>query len=386
MSDADPALGIERLLVDEGAAGTRTAARLTVWARAAGIPVVSGLEAGRAAPDRAVPLSKRALRVVRHQGAVLKPCTGRTDALLCCNLQVITQTIGCPIDCCYCILQDYQNRSEIVVRADPEEMLATLGAEAAAQPRRLLRVCTGQVGDSLALEPLVGFAAEAVRFCAEQPNLVLELKTKTDRVEPLLGLEHRGRTVVSFSLSATALSQSEERGAASPMRRLGAAARAGEAGYLLGLHLDPLISEGGAGAAEPFKEILRAAAALLPARQLAYLSMGTVRFPPAMRRTILQRFPHSRATLGELLPELDGKLRLLRPLRVALYRELAAEARRLFPETFLYLCMEPEPVWRRALSSSFGSRAEVELALARSLDERFGLAPTPPLAPDYPGD
>jgi spore photoproduct lyase len=377
----DPARWIDRLIIDAAAADTRTAQRLSAWARAEGIPVEAGLDAARAAPDQAVPRSKRTLRVVRHQGAVLKPCTGRTESLLCCNLRVVTQTIGCPLDCAYCILQEYQNRSEIVLRADPDEVLAELGREAAARPRRLLRVCTGQVGDSLALEPLAGFAAEAVRFCARSANLVLELKTKTDRVEPLLGLEHAGRTVVSFSLSPAGLAGAEEHLAASTDARLAAAARAAEAGFLIALHLDP-IWEGEA----PYRELLRSAAARLPAGRLAYLSMGTVRFPPSMRRTILHRFPASRATLGELLPELDGKLRLLRPVRIALYAALAEEARRLFPETFLYLCMEPEAVWRRALGTAFGSRAEVELALAESLHRRFGLAPAPPRAADYPAD
>jgi spore photoproduct lyase len=130
----------------------------------------------------------------------------------------------------------------------------------------------------------------------------------------------------------------------------------------------------------------RGAAAWRPAARLAFLSLGTVRFPPAMRRTILARFPGSQATLAELLPELDGKLRLLRPLRVALYRSLAAEARRLFPGTFVYLCMEPAAVWQRALGSSWTSRAEVELAMARSLHERYGLAPVPPRAGDYEED
>jgi len=381
----DELAGIERLVIEAAAAETATAARLAAWARARGITVERGdAEEGRAAPDRGVPSSKRSLRVVRHQGAVLKPCTGRTSSLLCCNLRVITQTVGCPLDCSYCILQDYQNRSQIVVRADPGEILDTLAVEAAAHPRRLLRVCTGQVGDSLALEPLVGFAAEAVRRCAELPNVVLELKTKTARVEPLLGLPHRGRTIVSFSLAPPATAAREEHGAASPRERLAAAARAAADGYLVAFHLDPMISAGGEAGAAPFRELLDEVAAAVPAARVAALSLGTVRFLPAMRRTVATRFPGSHVTHGELLPDLDGKLRLLAPLRVELYRAVAAAIRERFPEVFLYLCMEPPRIWQRALGASLRSPEEVELALALSLHRRFGLAPCLPAPEDYP--
>jgi spore photoproduct lyase len=380
---------IERVIIEEAAAGSATAGRLAAWARAHGVPVVIDARAGRghAAPDEAISPSKRVLRVRRHAGAVLKPCTGRTDSLLCCNLRVLTQTVGCPLDCSYCVLQDYQNSSEIVVQADPADLLDDLARELAAQPRRLVRVCTGQVADSLALEPEVGFASEAVRRCATLPNVLLELKTKTDRVDELLELPHGGRTVISWSLSPAEVARVEERHAAPLEDRLAAAGRAAAAGYLVAFHLDPMIAVGD-DAPGRHRELVVEALAAVPADRLAYVSLGTVRFLPRMRRTILSRFAGSRATLGELLPDVDGKLRLLAPLRVALYRAVAAEVAARCPEAFVYLCMEPRRVWRSALGSAGGleTRPDVELALASSLHRRFGLAPCPPRIEDYLAD
>jgi spore photoproduct lyase len=381
---------IERVIVEASAATSATAARLTAWAGAQGVSVVMEADSGargHAAPDQGIAPSKRVLRVRRHVGAVLKPCTGRTDSLLCCNLRVLTQTVGCPLDCSYCVLQDYQNRSEIVIRADPADLLDALERELEAQPRRLLRVCTGQVADSLALEPEVGFASEAVRRCAALPNVLLELKTKTDRVDLLLDLAHGGRTVISWSLSPVDVACVEEGQAAPLEARLEAARRAAAAGYLVAFHLDPMIAVRDD---EPrrHRALLRQALAAVPVDRLAYLSLGTVRFLPHMRRTILARFAASRATLGELLPDVDGKLRLLAPLRVALYRAVAAEAARCCPEVFVYLCMEPPRIWRAALDASgaLRTRQDLELALASSLHRRFALAPCPPQGEDYLAD
>ena len=363
-----PMHAISRVIVSHDAAKTRTAARLTAWARAHQVPVTleqPGAE-DHAAPELGVGASKRSLRVVRHRGAVLKPCTGRTDSLLCCDLHVLTQTVGCPLDCSYCILQGYQNRASIVVQADPEQILDRLEQELASRPDQFHRVCTGQVADSLALEPEVGFAAEAVARFASLENAALELKTKTDRVDCLLDLPHGGRTIVSWSLAPAAVVDAEEHGCAPLSARLAAAARVAAAGYPLAFHLDPMIG-GQADLARQYQQLVRQVATAVPPRSVVYVSMGSVRFMPAMRRTLLERHPGSRVTHGELLPDVDGKLRLLAPLRVELYREVAAALRSHLPRAMIYLCMEPPRIWRRALGQVYGGRAEVDQALARSL-------------------
>jgi spore photoproduct lyase len=123
---------------------------------------------------------------------------------------------------------------------------------------------------------------------------------------------------------------------------------------------------------------------MVPSTHIAYISLGTVRFQPEMRRTITTRFPQSRVTLGELLPDVDGKVRMLSPMRINLYREVAAEVRRHAPEVFIYLCMEPSWIWQRALGLHFNHREEVEFAIAQSLYQRFRLGPGAPEASMYP--
>ena len=373
--------GLERInevVLESDAADSELAHRLRRWASQRGVPL--RLEqpgaAAHAAAELEIDSSKQTLRVVRHRGAVLKPCTGRTDSLLCCNLHVVTQTVGCPLDCSYCILQDYQNRSGITVHADPHEILDRLAADLAAQPPgRLVRVCTGQVADSLALEPLLGFVAPAVTRFAGFSSAVLELKTKTDRVDPLIGLPHNGRTIVSWSIAPPDVVAREEHRCASLRRRLEAAGRVARDGYLVAFHLDPMIS--GARDQQRYSDVVSQALEAVPLQRVAYVSMGTVRFLPSMRRTLAVRFPRSRVPLGELLPDVDGKLRLLAPRRIALYRAVASRIRHLAPEVFVYLCMEPSRVWRRALGVDHGHRDEVEQAISDSLDRRFGLRRVP---------
>ena len=84
-----------------------------------------------------------------------------------------------------------------------------------------------------------------------------------------------------------------------------------------------------------------------------------------MDAIIRARFPGSRLPLEELVPGLDGKLRYFLPLRVEMYRFVAAELRRAAPGAALYLCMESPQVWRSSLGVSPRSSSDV----AHLLDE-----------------
>ncbi len=376
---------IEKVIIHPQARSSEEAIRIQRYAREHKIPTLiqdQNPEELKTAPDKGAQQSKQSVLVIPHVGAALKPCTGRTDSLLCCNLSVVTQTVGCPLDCSYCILQSYQNTKMIIVHSDYFSILDQISLQLNLQPRRLFRICTGQVADSLALEPVIGFAEKAVKRFASFQNAVLELKTKTEGVDFLLGLPHRGRTIISWSLNPEKAVAREEHRSAPLANRLRAAARVAGSGYLVAFHLDPMVTQSGNPA--PFCDLIKQLADCVPAEQVAYISMGTVRFQPHMRRTVLSRFPESQITNAEFLPDIDGKLRMLAPRRIELYQAVSREVRECFPDTFLYLCMEPPRIWRRGLGLHFNHRREVEVAFARSLHRRFGLAPCDPDPVDYP--
>ena len=63
------------------------------------------------------------------------------------------------------------------------------------------RIGTGEITDSLALEPYTGMVGELIPYFAEQPNVLLELKTKSDCVDSLLAIDPKGRVVVAWSMN-----------------------------------------------------------------------------------------------------------------------------------------------------------------------------------------
>jgi spore photoproduct lyase len=281
---------------------------------------------------------------------------------VCCNYKTLGLVSNCPYDCSYCFLQQYlSNNPTLKAVTNVEDGLGEVAAVVDAHPERQFRIGTGEIADSLALEPLVGHAAALVPFAAGRQNLIVELKTKSDRVDDLLGLDARGRVVVSWSLAPTAVVDFEESGTASLAQRLAAAARCQAAGYRVGFHFDPLIDY--EGCEEGYREAITALATAVDMRRVAWLSLGSLRTTPQLRNIIRERHPGSRVLLAEHVPMRDGKWRVFQARRVAIYRRVAGWLREAAPEVRLYLCMEAPEVWERV----FGHPAPDARSLAAQL-------------------
>ncbi len=176
------------------------------------------------------------------------------------------------------------------------------------------------------------------------PNLLLELKTKTDHVDHLPRLGKNGNIVIGFSLNPQEIIDSEEPCAASLERRLEAAGRAAERGYRIAFHFDPVIAE--EGWEDRYLPVARSLSRFRGCRT-AWISMGTIRFPAPLRDALETR-PY---LCDEFIPCADGKFRYVQVRRIAVYRRLLAELRAAL-DTPVYLCMESDEVWRRVFGST----------------------------------
>src|SRR5258706_509210 len=149
-------------------------------------------EAG-APPPTAFGAAKRRLLLARHRGEFLKKCPG-SDGQVCCNYFVINFASNCSMDCSYCYLQEYlADNPALKVFGNVDDLIAEADAMLGRHRKFFFRIGTGEITDSLALDPYIGFSAEVVPFFAEQPNVLLELKTKSDCVDGLLGLDPDGK-------------------------------------------------------------------------------------------------------------------------------------------------------------------------------------------------
>jgi hypothetical protein len=84
----------------------------------------------------------------------------------------------------------------------------------------------------------------------------------------------------------------------------------------------------------------------VPARSIAWISLGGLRFMPPLRPLIYQRFSGSRVAAQEMVRAPDGKLRYFKGIRVEMYGRMRQYLSEAAPGTQLYLCMESPRVWQ----------------------------------------
>ncbi|MCJ7704578.1 MAG: DNA photolyase, partial [Desulfobacterales bacterium] len=269
---------------------------------------------------------------------------------ICCGYYVINAISNCPMDCSYCVLQGYLNNPFLTLYTNWDELLQEIETILSGQFRSILRLGTGELSDSLALESVFPISQQLIPIFAEKSNAMLELKTKSAEVDMLLHLNHRGKTVISWSLNPTQLVEEEENGTASLNERIDAAKRCQEAGYPLGIHFDPMIDY--EGWEKGYEELVDFLFSRIDPKRTIWISMGGFRYPPQLKGVAEKRFPKTRIFLGELFPGRDGKFRYLKAIRVEMYRKMVKWLREVNPDLFIYLCMESREVWEEVFGWS----------------------------------
>jgi spore photoproduct lyase len=308
---------------------------------------------------------KRHLLLCRNRGAFFKPCPG-TREYRCCDYQVLNIGMNCPMDCVYCILQAYLNNPWLSFFVNVEDLFAELDLALDAEPERFFRIGTGEFTDSLALDSLTHLSPLLVNSMAKRSNAVLELKTKSVNIANLEGLDHRGRTIVAWSLNSPPIMAREEIRTATLEERLQAAARCAGWGYKLAFHFDPIILH--EGWQEGYRQTIGRLFAEVPAASIAWISMGALRYLPSLKKIAVERFPASRFFYQEFIDGLDGKRRYFRTQRVAMYRFILDELRKYVdPRTCIYFCMENDTIWQEVFGFVPEDRGGLPAMLDRSL-------------------
>jgi len=287
---------------------------------------------------------KKVLYLKPFQGNAFKLCPGFSDDLLCCNYYVIDLIENCPLECTYCILQAFLNKPVITFHVNVEQILADITTAVKESPKQPFRIGTGEHSDSLALDHIFEVNPRLVELFSGFPNAILELKTKTDAIEPLLGLNHKGRTVVAWSLNPPEIIRQNEFKTASLDQRLTAAKKLVDDGYKVAFHFDPIIYY--PGWKEGYFQTVENLLDNIPSDKIAWISLGTLRYTNSLKQIAEQRFSNLSIFCNEFIPAEDGKMKYQKSIRKELLDSLAGWISELAPQIPLYFCMEKRSIWQ----------------------------------------
>jgi len=283
--------------------------------------------------------------LVRARSGFVKICPC-TKGYKRCGYWILNLGFGCPVDCSYCYLQAYSNAPGLILPANIEDYYGHI-SRFDGKIRKRTRIGTGEFTDSLALDGYTGYASRLIPFFRSTRNLVLELKTKTGRIDGVLREEPHENVVISWSMNTPDAAAKYEKGGAGVAERIDAAVRVCRRGYKVGFHFDPMVYYDGW--EDDYKAVVEEMFSFDEIRRnTAWISLGTLRYTPGLKQTAEQRFAENLMFYqGEFFMDIDGKLRYPRKLRINMYNKMIGWIRSFNASCWIYLCMEPEELWRK---------------------------------------
>ena len=201
------------------------------------------------------------------------------------NFYYASSMMNCPFDCEYCYLKGMYPSSNMVVFVNLEDYRADVEEKLREGP---MYVCASYDTDLLAMNSLTGHADFWKETALEHEDLLVELRTKAavDVKDNIPNL------IYAFTLSPEEVVTDLERYTAPLRARIGAAAKALEAGAKVRLCFDPIIKI--TGWKEAYEKLIGEASSRIDFGKLTDVSVGTFRISGDYLNKMRRAYPASK--------------------------------------------------------------------------------------------
>jgi spore photoproduct lyase len=243
--------------------------------------------------------------------------------------------LNCVYDCRYCFLQGMYRSAHYVLFVNYEDFQEAIEKEVARSATETTWFFSGYDCDSLALEPVTGFAAHFLALFERHPHAWLELRTKSTQTRSLLHREPIANCVVAFSFTPEPMSRALEHKVPSLVRRLETMQRLQRSGWTLGLRFDPLVYAVDYQA--QYRALYADVFAAVDVRRLHSVSLGSFRLPRGFFRTIERLYPDEPLFAGPL-EERSGTVGYRSALECEMLGFCREELRPYVPEERVFAC------------------------------------------------
>jgi spore photoproduct lyase len=307
-------------------------------------------------------LRRRAMPVVaeRTEKSIWGMCPVASEKTVCCNLRTIDAVENCVFGCSYCSVQTFYSDRVVF-----DDRLAEKLRAVPVEPDRFYHFGTGQSSDSLAWGNKHGILDALCDFAASHPNVLLELKTKSDNVRELLVREVPENIVCSWSLNPPAVVENEEHFTATTARRLDAARAVADRGIAVAFHFHPMVYYDAWRCDYPASA--RTLMERFETREVAFVSFGSVTLIKPVIRALRERGAPTRIHQLDLTPDPHGKLTCSDDIKVEMFSCMWEVFQPWRSEVFFYLCMEKASIWERALGFVHDSNEIFEAEFGRAV-------------------
>lgn len=300
------------------------------------------------------------------ESRMLGVCPVFSPRTRCCNLQTLDSVINCGYGCSYCSIQSFYHNDEIVFHKNFKNKLDCIELD----PDRTYHIGTGQSSDSLLWGNRNNVLRDLFDWAAANPNIILELKTKSSNVNYLLNNVVPPNVIVTWSLNAASIVDNEEHRTAPLHSRLAAARKVADKGIIVGFHLHPIVMF--QGWQQEYDDLVSELVSTFYPQEVALVSMGTLTYIKPVIKSLRQRKLKSKILQ---MPMEDAASKLSYPfeLKVDFFRHVYQQFRIWHEKVFFYLCMEDPTLWHRVFGYEFKDNREFEEAMKNAYLDKINI-------------
>lgn len=251
----------------------------------------------------------------------------------------------CPYGCKYCYLAGTQGvkfSPTVKIYMNLPEMLEEID-RIAMNLGKPTAFYLGKLQDALALDPLTAYSTVLIPFFAEHPYARFTLLTKSTNIDRLLKLEHKGHTILSWSVNPPEVCRIFEENVPSIEERLEMMHEVASAGYPVRTIIMPVIP------IEGWRYIYsRFTRHLIEAIPLQRLTLGGICSYKAARALMESKLGSNNTISAnmEIAESPDGRSRYSTSLREEMYEYIIKVVREIRPDLEVALCLEEGKLWK----------------------------------------
>lgn len=244
--------------------------------------------------------------------------------------------LNCLYDCRYCFLQGMYRSAHYVLFVNFEDFQSAL-IEKMEQSPKGATFFSGYDGDSLALNFITNFIEDFVSFFKNYPKHELELRTKSNAIQPLLHLEPASNIILAYSLNPKWVVDRFEHKTARLNQRLKALKILQEKGWPIGLRFDPLIYH--PNWQESYNAFFDEVFSTLNPHQIHSITLGTLRMPQGVAESMKKQY-YDEPLFFSGLCQRKKQVTYLPEIEQSIYTFCKNKILDYAPENILFSCME----------------------------------------------
>jgi len=311
---------------------------------------------------------KFTFKVAEKKGFGLGLCPVASEKTRCCNLLTLDAVESCGFDCSYCSIQSFYNQNTITFDSTFKDKLLNLNLD----KNKTYHIGTGQASDSLMFGNREGVLESLFIFARNNPNVILEFKTKSDNIKYLLDNDVPKNILCTWSLNTPTIIKNEEHLTASLQKRINAARALADKGVKVGFHFHPIVEY--VGYLDEYQRVYEELLIQFKPSEVALVSFGTLTFIKPVIKQLRGREFHTKITQIQH-ENASGKTSYPDSIKVEMFKHAYKNFKAWQQgddKVFFYLCMEEHEMWAKTFGYQYSTNNDFENAMLEAYCKKLG--------------